>query len=313
MTTPKNPNKDNNKKNKNISINDYAFNDLNNTNITNISDIEVIDGTNTLNTPYSNIINNTNNTVNINISNVKDNRDIKDKLTKSYNDFEMNNFKYKEALDNDKRTFLQTYISLIKTKQKIYYTFLLENDYNSKIIKICLFIFSLSLDYAVGAMFFHDGTMHKIEEDRGDYNFVYQLPKTIISFLITYYITKLVSCFILSEEKISKNIGSNNDETDTKINNLLNISKCKLAIFFVLITLFHLLFWYYLSAFCAVYKNTQRALILNTIQSMLDSFFFYPFIICFILCIMRKCALKATNKDKEKLYNLSNKLGDIFL
>ena len=316
MITPKNPNKNNNQKNETFSINDNAFNDLNNTNITNISDIGQV-GTSTLNIPNcSNNINNTNNKKNINISNISniiDNRDIKDKLTKSFNDFEMNNLKYKEALVKDKRTFLQTYKSLMKTKQKIYFTFLLEDDYNSKIIKICLFIFSLSLDYAVGAMFFHDGTMHKIDEDKGDYNFTYQLSKTIITFLISYYITKLVSCFILSEEKISKIIENNISQIDTKSNNLFDISKCKLSIFFVLITLFHLLFWYYLSAFCAVYKNTQVALILNTIQSIFDSLVTYPVIICFILCIMRRCALKAANKDKEFLYNLSNKLGDIFL
>ena len=268
----------------------------------------------------SNNKNNTNNVKSIKNSNISNNADyspyksdLKVKSTKPYNDFEINNLKYINALEKDKRTFLQSYISLIKTKQLIYYTFFLGNDYNSKIIKICLFIFSLCLEYIVGAFFFHDGTMHQIYVDRGDYNFIYQLPNTIYSFLISYFITKLLSCFILSEEKISKIIENNISQIDTKSNNLFDISKCKLSIFFVLITLFHLLFWYYLSAFCAVYKNTQVALILNTIQSIFDSLVTYPVIICFILCIMRRCALKAANKDKEFLYNLSNKLGDIFL
>ena len=87
----------------------------------------------------------------------------------------MNNLKYKEALNIDKRTFLQSYWSFVKTNQTVYYTFFLENDYNSKTIKICLLIFSLCLKYVVGAIFFHEGAMHKIEEDRGDYNFVYHL------------------------------------------------------------------------------------------------------------------------------------------
>ena len=157
--------------------------------------------------------------------------------------------------------------------------------------------------------FFHDGTMHKIEEDRGDYNFVYQLPQTIYSFLISLFMTKIVSCFAPSEEKISDIIRSKSDKIDTKINNLFDNLNYHLPMFFEFITLVHLLFWYYLSAFCAVYRNTQGALIKNTIQSIFDSLFIYPFIICLILCTMRYYALRAKNKNKECLYNFSNKLS----
>ena len=265
--------------------------------------------------------NNTNSVKRINISNNSNNEDysphksgLKVKSEKSYNDFELNNLEYINALEKDKRTFLQSYISLIKTKQLIYYTFFLGNDYNSKIIKISLFIFSLCLEYIVSSFFFHDGTMHQIYVDRGDYNFIYQLPNTIYSFLISYFITKLLSCFVLSEEKISKIIRNENPETDTKINNLFGTSlKIRFTIFFVLITLFHLLFWYFLSSFCAVYKNTQGTLIKNTILSILYSLIFYPFIICLILSIMRYCALRAKKKDKKCLYDASNVLGYIFL
>ena len=179
-----NPNKDNVQKFDIISNNDNSLRNFNNRGVTNIR-------------------NNSNNVRNTNNWNISDN-----KVYKSYNDFEMNNLEYEEALDKDKRKFCESYISLIKTKHQIYYTFFLENDYNLKTIKICLFIFSFCLNYAVEAIFFHDETMHQIEEDRGDYNFVYQLPKTIYSFLISFSITKLLSCFILSGEKIIKIIRS---------------------------------------------------------------------------------------------------------
>ena len=87
--------------------------------------------------------------------------------------------------------------------------------------------------------------------------------------------------------------------------------KCKFAIFFILISLFHLLFWYYLSSFCAVYKNTQGTLIINKTRSMINSLFFYPFIICLIPCTMRYIALRKKFKYNEHLYNLSNILVDI--
>ena len=83
-----------------------------------------------------------------------------------------------------------------------------------------------------------------------------------------------------------------------------------MPIFFVLIILFHLLFWYYLSSFCAVYKNTQGALLLNTIQSVFEYLLYYTFIFCLIIGTMRYCALKYKIKC---LFQFSNLLGDIFL
>ena len=225
-----------------------------------------------------------------------------------YNDFEMNELDYENALKKDKRSFSEMYISFIKTKQPIYYTFFLENDYNSYLIKICLFLFSFILEYSINALFFNDSTMHKIYKDRGEYNFIYQLPQIIYSFLISFAITKLLSYFILSENNIAKITETKNEETIDKINNLFKKSICKLSIFFIFILLLNLLFWYYLSSFCGVYKNTQSALIKDTIISFIISLFIYPYIFCLVLSIMRYCSLRSETKYRKYLYNFSNNI-----
>jgi hypothetical protein len=235
------------------------------------------------------------------------------KATKSYNDFEINNLDYNNALEQDNRSFSQMYVSFVKTKQPINFTFFLEDDYNSRIIKICLFFFSFTLEYSINALFFNDSTMHKIYEDKGKYNFFYQLPQIIISFIISLVITNILSCFILSEEKVAKIVKTKNLETENKINDLFKKSKCKLIIFFVLIILIHLLFFYYLSSFCGVYKNTQGALITDTIISFVISLFIYSYIFCLIPCTMRYYSLKGKNKDRKCLYNASNIISDIIL
>ena len=155
--------------------------------------------------------------------------------------------------------------------------------------------------------------MHKIYEDRGDYNFIYQLPQIIYSFLISVGITKLLSYFILSEDKVAEIVKTNNFEMENKINDLFKKSTYKLIIFFALILLFQLLFFYYLSSFCGVYKNTQGALIKDTIISFAFSLLIYSFIFCLISCTMRYYSLKGKNKDRERLYNASNILSDILL
>ena len=55
-------------------------------------------------------------------------------------DYEINNFFYDEALGNDKRTFFQFYLSLLKSNHILIFTFN-KNDYNSYVIKICLLFF----------------------------------------------------------------------------------------------------------------------------------------------------------------------------
>ena len=67
----------------------------------------------------------------------------------NYNDYEMNSLSYEEALKIDNRTFFQYYLSLLKRKIIILFTFFVSNDYNSRSIKICLLLFSFALGYAV--------------------------------------------------------------------------------------------------------------------------------------------------------------------
>ena len=59
----------------------------------------------------------------------------------NFNDFEMNSFTYQEALKYDKREYIHYYKSLLKTKHPIIFGFIPINDYNTMIIKVCLFFY----------------------------------------------------------------------------------------------------------------------------------------------------------------------------
>ena len=111
---------------------------------------------------------------------IKDNKKINDLNKKKFNDYELNKLKYKDAIKIDKRTYLQYYFSLIRRKQKIIFTFYTSNDYNSRIIKICLFFFDFALYYIVNALFFTDSTVHKIYENKGNNNFIFKFHKCYI-------------------------------------------------------------------------------------------------------------------------------------
>ena len=76
-----------------------------------------------------------------------------------------------------------------------------------------------------------------------------------------------------------------------KVTNKLKYINLKCIFFFIVSFIFLIFFWYYLSCFCAIYKNTQIYLIKTTLISYIISFI-YPFIIYLLPSTIRICALK---------------------
>ena len=224
---------------------------------------------------------------------------------RDFNDSELNSLSYRRALKYDKRTYFQYYFSLIKSKQLLFFSFYPNNDYNSKLIKITLFFFSFALYYTVNALFFTDSTMHKIYEDNGTFNFIYQIPLIIYSTVVSTIIKNILTILSLTENNIKEIKNEKTFELSIKkMKKIVRYLQIKFILFFAFEFLFLILFWYYLSCFCTVYKNTQVYLIKNTSISFATSLL-YPFGLNIIPCILRIPSLKSVKKDKECLYKIS--------
>ena len=232
-------------------------------------------------------------------------RNYKKKKNKQHlNDYELNSLSYDKAVRYDKRSFLEYYKSLIKTKQIIIFTFFIKSDYNSHIIKIILFILSLAFFFSINALFFTDSTMHQIYIDLGVYDFLYQLPQIFYSSIISTIIDSLMSYFSLTEENISEIKQKKSKTKAIYIKKLIKCIKIKFIIFLSLNFVFLGCIWYYLSIFCAIYKNTQIFLIKDTLFSFGTSLV-YPFLYNLIPGIFRIPALKAKKRDRSVLYKIS--------
>ena len=229
-----------------------------------------------------------------------------------YIDDELNILEYKEALKLDKRTYGQYYWSLVKKKQIILFIFASSNDYNIIYIKIGLFIISFCLYFTVNALFFTDKTMHKIYQDKGLYNFLNQLPQVLYSTLISAMVNMIIKRIALTEAYFLEL-----KKEKTRIKALEKSAKLYKDIIFRLnlhffITLFLLIiYWYYISAFCAVYKNTQIILIENILLCF-GLTLIYPFILNIFPGIFRMAALNSSKKDKECYYKFGNLLSLLF-
>ena len=172
-------------------------------------------------------------------------------------------------------------------------------------MKISLLILSFSLYFTINGFFFSDATMNKINTDHGKYNLLYQIPQMFYSTLISSTINFILKLLSLSEKQI---LSLRHEKNFSNIQNISNsIIKClkiKLAFFFVLSFLFMSFFWYFISCFCAVYKNTQNILITDTLISFGLSMI-YPFGINLFPGLLRITALRANEKNRKYLYILS--------
>ena len=223
----------------------------------------------------------------------------------AFTEYELNTMCYIEALKYDKRTFINYYISLIRTKHPLIFTFCPIKDYNSRMIKLSIFLLFISFHYCANTFFFNESTIHKIYLDKGIYDFIYFLPYIALSFLISHTLITLIKNNILSDKNICE---IKKEETyldaSKKISKVKKCLAIKYVIYYIIGVIILLFLWYYLSTFGAVYKNTQIHLIKNTIISISFSFL-YPFAINILPGIFRFIALNDPNKGKKCLYKYS--------
>ena len=235
----------------------------------------------------------------------KENMDKKEE--KKLTDFELNDLEYLDAIELDKRNFGQIYWATLKREHIILFTFFSWNDYNIIYVKIARFIFLIVTDMAMNVIFFSDDSMHKLYLNYGKYDFVQQIPQIIYSTAIS-QLLEVFLCFLSLTDKYFYEI--KNLKNDKNINNLIfRIFRCikiKLIIFFVFTFILFAFYWYFISAFCAVYQNTQTTYIKDSVSSYLTGLL-YPIALYLIPASLRMLSFFDSKKKRLKIiYKLSD-------
>ena len=258
--------------------------------------------------------NNINNKKNIKVNSKKpstvNSNNKKDDFMKYTNDYELNNLSFELALKHDNREFCDYYFSLIRTKQLIFFSFCDFNDYNSGIIKKFIFFLSFALHYTINALFFTDKIMHKIYEDEGKYNIIYQFPFITYSAIISSIILRIMLTSLVLTEKNVVEVKKQQTQilASKKKKEVLKYLIIKFSLFFIINLILLIGFGYYLTCFNALYQNTQIDLILNSFISFGMSCV-YPFFINIIPAFVRNDILKSHKNNKNKKIS-QNQLKD---
>jgi hypothetical protein len=226
---------------------------------------------------------------------------------KKLDSYELNNLDYKEACEFDKRGFCSTYFSILMREHIILFTFCTCYDYNLFYIKIERFFILICTQFTVNGLFFVHETMYRKYVEGEEFTFIQKIPQLLFTLIVTHIIEVLL-CFLSMTDSNIYEIKElpKEEKNNEKILSIIDRMKRKLATFFIFTFLLFLFYWYFISAFCAVYQNTQIIFLRDTGISFLTSLL-DPFIIYGITTLLRVISLSVCCKKKLGcVYKLSD-------
>ena len=156
----------------------------------------------------------------------------------------------------------------------------------------------------MNAIFYTDEYISDAYHNDGVLDFFSGLPKSFYSFIATLITTNLLRMLSNSKSELMQVIREK-IKTDNYID-IINIKlgklKKKLIVYFIFGFLLGLLFLYYVSAFCSVYRFSQKYWFIGCLESFgIDSL--VAIILCIFLALFRYISIK---KQVKCLYILSN-------
>ena len=147
--------------------------------------------------------------------------------------------------------------------------------------------------------------MHKIYEIKGKFDIETQLPIIAYSTLISAILNAPLNLLALSNDPIlSFKQGNIRINIAKRVKNLKNMFTIRFILYFIISLLLLAFFWYYISLFDVIYKNTQMHLLKDTLISCGLSLLI-PFGIYLFPGFFRIPALSNRKYKRECLYNFS--------
>ena len=183
---------------------------------------------------------------------------------------QLNYASFKQASKKDSRELIKIYWSLLKMKQLFIFTFYTQGDYILGSTKIALFILFIGFYLTFTALFFNDNIMRAIYIYKGNTDAAVHIPNIILSSLCCLISNLIIRFVSLNEREISKIIQKKDEKQRKELSNkMAKIAKIKLIVLYIISGILLALFRYYISAFCAVFKNSQGHYFTNVLVSFI--------------------------------------------
>ena len=232
----------------------------------------------------------------------------------------LDNYNYEYAIKYDNRDFWRIFYIILLSKENILNTFCFKSPLEIKPLKYSLFIFSYSSDFSLNALFYFNQNISDKYHYKGEnlywFSLLNNLTISIFSTLFSYLLVKILGVLTNSKDSIEnlfrtqeKLLRKNKKYKVSKNSKLLimnklreiyKILKIKIICYILIEFSILLFFFYYITAFCEVYKSTQISWVCDSLLSSALSIA-VEFIISFVHSLSYEISIKLKLKT---LYNI---------
>ena len=229
-----------------------------------------------------------------------------------FSDSELNNLDLFDAIIFDKRTFLQMYWNQLKDKEGIINTFFDHDVLELIPIKSICFFLSAMLYFTLNALFYFEDFIAAEFNHKGPitvgYIFQNQIDRCIYAMLIGTVIDLVLACITGTKGRIKSLIRREKDPERFRDESVKIVKslRTKILLFLIINFILTAFFWYYVSAFCYCYHNTQVNWLIGGVITWIFSLIL-PFIYCFLITLLRYIGLQC---KLETAYKISVCLSD---
>ena len=235
--------------------------------------------------------------------------------------YDLYTYDLSDAIKYERRKFCQIFFVTIILKEKIINTLFFKSPLEIQSLRICLLIFIYSCNFALNTLFYFSDKIsdkyHYKQDNFLWFTIINNISISLISTILSSMIVSLLKFLINSKNEIIKYF--RNEEIKMRSNKKYIVKKARkkliqlqlakefrilkiknfLFIFIEFIIL--LFFFYFTTAFCEVYKNTQKPWIIDCFISLILSIF-VELLLAFIIAILYSFSIK---KEMQCLYRLT--------
>ena len=228
----------------------------------------------------------------------------------------LDNYDYEEAIIYDKRSFFRIFFIYLISNDKILNIIFFNPPLELKPLRISVLLFSFACDFALNALFYLSDNISDKYHYTGSSlllftlvnNLTISLSSTIVTIILLSFFQaltqsthKIESLFreqeiLLKADRKYKVNEENKKIIDNKIKKILKCLKIKITFFLIFEPIFMIFFFYYVTSFCHVYKNTQISWILDCLLSYAISL-----IIEFVLSLISTVLYIIAIRNKSKI------------
>ena len=160
---------------------------------------------------------------------------------------------------------------------------------------------------ALNVFFFSDESMHNIYVSGGEFNFFDQITQMILTTIVSQILQVFLNFLTMTDIHYYDIKNMPKEQLNKKtIFSIIKTIKCKIFIYYIFSFILFFFYWYAITAFCAVYENTQKIFITDSLSSFIMGLI-YPFLLYILPTGLRFLSLMAKEKKNlECLYSISD-------